>query len=149
MVTRSPLQVWWPAVSSSMGAQAVPHSPSRNGVFLQGQLSSSWQKQSTHSPSVFQAAPSPSSPLSQCRHHFDSQYSTRDSLQSQKMQGCAEWTERCQDHSRGDGTSMKAETFMACPANRAWHYIFSIQMSGESQVTFINLGFTSASWLNA
>lgn len=30
----------------------------------------------------------------------------------------------------------------------AWHYIFSIQMPGESQVTFINLGFASASWLN-
>lgn len=147
MVTKAPLQVLYPACSSSSGAQAVPHSPSPRG--LPAPWGISLQLARTRYPQPFWLWGC-SVPLS-C--HSAGTISTPSTLPeilcgARNCRGVLSGPSDASTTAGETGLAWKQKPLWSALQICAWHYIFSIQMPGESQVIFINLGFTSASWLN-
>lgn len=147
MVTRAPLQVLYPAVSSSSRAKAVPHSPSHDR--LPPPWGISLQLAETPYPQPFW--------LWGCFGplfcHNAGSISTPSTVPEVLCgaRNCGDMLSGLSDASTAageTGLAWKQKLSWSALQICAWHYIFSIQMPGESQVTFINLGFTSASWLN-
>lgn len=146
-MTNAPLQVLYPAVSSSSGVQTVPYIPSHGG------LPASWgislQLADTQYPQPFWPW-SCSIPLSW--------HSAGTILTPSTAPGIPCRAKSCRDvlgglsdasNTAGEiGPAWKQKPLWSAPQICSWNYIFNIQMPDKSQVTFINLGFTSTSWLN-